>query len=554
MASWEQRISTPLRLLRLDSVRNKVLVFAVLATLIPSLSTAWVSYVQNKRSLTEKIAGELQGVGSQTAREMDLWVKERLYDLRVFASSYEVTENLERMPRTNGAAVAATAALRRLTDYLNSVRERFGDYAELLVVDPQGQVVATTAKPARAVRLPPDWRTQLRTQNAVLGDAYREAATPDAVVVLAVPIYAARGRLLGALTAKLRLRAVRDVLARFAAGEPARVYLLTPDGQLIASSQREPVDFMKPVVDAATLRRLSERSKGAVEYQGLDGVAAVGVLRPVSALRWAVLARMAAGDAYGQVIHLRNVTLLIVAALLVGVGLLAYFLGLLITRPLDRLTDGAAKVAAGDLAVDLPVFGGGELGYLTAAFNDMVTRLREGRRELERLSVTDDLTGLFNRRHLMETLANEVRRSRRLKHTFALLMADVDRFKEYNDAHGHLAGDAALTRAAAIVRESTRDVDCAARYGGEEFVVLMPETAAEGGVEIAERIRARLAADPVIGGHLTFSIGVAAFPTDGSSPESLIANADAALYQAKHEGRNRVVRAARQATAQRPQR
>jgi len=162
VASWEQRISAPLRRLRLDSVRNKVLVFAVLATLIPSLSTAWVSYVQNKRSLTEKIAGELQGVASQTAREMDLWVKERLYDLRVFASSYEVTENLERMPQGGGAAVAANRALRRLTDYLNSVRERFADYAELLVVDPQGRVVATTAKPARAVRLPPDWRTQLR--------------------------------------------------------------------------------------------------------------------------------------------------------------------------------------------------------------------------------------------------------------------------------------------------------------------------------------------------------------------------------------------------------
>jgi diguanylate cyclase (GGDEF)-like protein len=554
VASWEQRISAPLRRLRLDSVRNKLLVFALLATLIPSLSTAWVSYVQDKRSLTEKIAGELQGVGAQTARELDLWVKERLYDLRVFASSYEVTENLERMPPGGGAAGAANSALRRLTDYLNSVRERFSDYAELLVVDPQGQIVATTAKPSRGVRLPSDWRAQLRTQNAVLGDAYREEGMSDAVLLFAVPVYAARGRLLGALTTKLRVRAVREVLARFAAGEPIRVYLLTPDGEQIASSQRDPADFLKPVVDAATLRRLGERPTAAVEYRGLDGVAAVGAVRPVSALRWAVLARMAASDAYGQVIHLRNVTLVIVAALLVGVGLLAYFLGLLITRPLDRLTAGAAKVAGGDLAVDLPVLGGGELGYLTAAFNDMVTRLREGRRELERLSLTDDLTGLFNRRHLMETLANEVRRSRRLKHTFALLMADVDRFKEYNDAHGHLAGDAALARVAAIVRESTRDVDCAARYGGEEFVVLMPETAAEGGVEIAERIRERLAADTLVGGHLTFSIGVAGFPGDGASPESLIASADAALYQAKHGGRNRVVRATSRATAQRSRR
>src|SRR5207244_10257519 len=76
-----------------------MLVFALLATLIPSFTTAWISYLQNKRSLTEKITGELRSVSAQTAREMDLWVKERLYELRVFASSYEVSENLDRIPR-----------------------------------------------------------------------------------------------------------------------------------------------------------------------------------------------------------------------------------------------------------------------------------------------------------------------------------------------------------------------------------------------------------------------------------------------------------------------
>jgi diguanylate cyclase (GGDEF)-like protein len=545
VASWEQRVSTPLRLLRLASVRNKVLAFAVLATLIPSLTTAWLSYVQNKRFLTEKIAGELQSVASQTAREMDLWVKERLYDLRVFASSYEVSENLERIPRAGGGGTGRGPGLKRLTEYLNSVRERFADYAELLVVDPEGHVVASTAKEARGVRLPADWRTQLRDQNAVLGEAYRDDMTPGGVVVFAVPIYVARGRLLGALTAKLRLRAARDVLTRFAAGEAAQVYLLTPEGHEIAGAPGNATDFMKRILDEPTLRQLGAQPEAAIEYRGPDGRAAVGTLRPVSSLHWAVVATLPAAQAYSQVRHLRNVILLIVAGLLVGVGLLAYFLGLLITRPLDRLSAGAAQVAKGDLAVDLPVVGGGELGYLTEVFNDMVTRLRESRRELERLSVTDDLTGLYNRRYLMDTLANEVRRSRRLKHPFALMMADLDRFKEYNDAHGHLAGDAALTRVAAILRECTRDVDCAARYGGEEFVVLMPETSAAGGVEIAERIRERLAADELVGDRLSFSIGVAEFPDDGDTSESVIASADAGLYQAKHTGRDRVVRASR---------
>ena len=543
MGSWEQTASTLLRALRLDTIRTKILVFALLATLIPSLSTAWISYIQNKRSLTEKIAGELQSVSEQTAREMDLWVKERVYDLRVFASSYEVTENLERLPRA-GDAPAADHALQRLTDYLNSVRERFVDYAELLVVDPDGRIVATTAKRESSVRLPPDWLKALRTNNALLGDAYRDAAAQAPIVVFAVPIYVARGRLLGALTAKLRLAAMRDVLRRFAAGTAAHVSLLTPEGDLITGSRADAADFMKPMLDDATVRRLARREGSAVDYRGGDGEQAVGTLKQVPVLHWAVVAAVPALEAYRQVRRLRDVTLLIVAALLVGVGLLGYFLGVLITRPLDRLTRGAAKVAAGDLAVDLPVVGGGELSYLTEVFNDMVARLREGRRELERLSVTDDLTGLYNRRHLTETLTHEARRANRLKHHFALLIADVDHFKEYNDAHGHLAGDAALARLAAILRECTRDVDCVARYGGEEFVVLMPETDAAGGVEIAERIRRRLAADPVIGSELTLSTGVTQFPDGGDTPDALIASADAALYQAKGEGRNRVVRAA----------
>ena len=143
------------------------------------------------------------------------------------------------------------------------------------------------------------------------------------------------------------------------------------------------------------------------------------------------------------------------------------------------------------------------------------------------------------------SLANEVRRSRRLEHAFTLLMLDVDHFKGYNDAYGHLAGDAALARVAAVLKESTRDVDCAARYGGEEFVVLLPETEAAGATETAQRIQARLTGDELVGGKLTLSVGVAQFPDDGESPEDLLAGADAALYQAKREGRNRVLRAAR---------
>ena len=120
----------------------------------------------------------------------------------------------------------------------------------------------------------------------------------------------------------------------------------------------------------------------------------------------------------------------------------------------------------------------------------------------------------------------------------------MDHFKEYNDAYGHLAGDAALARVAAILKESTRDVDCAARYGGEEFVLVLPETDADGGFRAAEKIRRRIFETPFGRDRsipVTMSIGVACFPRAGTDQTTLLRAADVALYQAKARGKNRSI-------------
>lgn len=549
ISTLEQSISKHARTLGLDSIRSRILFFAVLATLIPSLFTAWFSYTQNKRSLDGKIAEQLERASAQSERELELWLKERLYELRVFASSYEVSENIERMTRTGGR----TVVVRRLNDYLNSVRERFADYVELLVVNPQDQVVATSAKQSRPVQMPSDWATEVLAANQALGDPYHDDRLGANLMVVAVPIHGSNGRFLGALTAKLSLTSVEHMLGRFSSADSGRVYLVTGEGAVVTGREAG----MGARLTTASLQRLSERGGGVARYRSYDQAQVVGSLRRAPALRWAVVAETPASVAFRQVARLRNLMLLLLAALVLGIGLIAYFLGLFIVRPLDRLTKGAAKVAAGNLDVDLPLLSGGEVGYLTEVFNNMVVRLRKGHQaldaanetlrrkneELERLSVTDGLTGLYNRRRLMETLADEVRRSQRLKHTFSTLMVDVDHFKKYNDTHGHLAGDGVLTRVAAILREATREVDYVARYGGEEFLVMLPETGMTEALEIAERIRTRVAAEAFPGRRMTVSIGVAEFPLHGSKPEQVIAAADEALYEAKGEGRDRVRRA-----------
>jgi diguanylate cyclase (GGDEF)-like protein len=175
------------------------------------------------------------------------------------------------------------------------------------------------------------------------------------------------------------------------------------------------------------------------------------------------------------------------------------------------------------------------------------TELREKNAILERLSTTDALTGLRNRRYVADVLALEVLRANRYGTALSLLMADLDHFKRVNDTHGHLAGDAVLAATAGIVMQFLRSIDVAGRYGGEEIVVVLPQTDLEGAVALAERVRGAVEANECELGDgrraaVTVSVGVAQLQR-GEEVGDLIAAADAALYTAKSAGRNRVVRA-----------
>ena len=535
-----------LRMLRLDTVRSKILVFALLVTLLPSGLTAWISYHQNRRALEQKISQELLSSSGQAAREMDVWLKERLYDLRVFASSYEVSEKL--------FARKSAAPRDRLNEYLNSVRDRFNEYEELVVLDVQGRTIANSGNQHAAWRLPSDWRKELSTNGAIVGEASWDASLEKGTLVVAIPVQRGEGRILGALAARLSLRGAEKGLTAFAP-RGGQVYLFTLTGTALASSA-ESSELMPATLKPRSLDRLKTSEGSIVTYDGLAGAEMVGSLKRVPRAKWLVISEISADAAFGQIRRFRNVTLLMVSALLLGVGLIAYRMGVLIVRPLERLTKGAAQVADGDLAVDLPA-ANGEVGDLTAVFNHMVGRLRQSRQELdamneklrkqneelERLSTSDALTGLYNRRYLTQRLSEELVRSYRHKGSFSVLMADVDQFKKYNDAFGHPAGDEVLKKVANILLGSTRSVDCTARYGGEEFAVLLTGTSAEVASEVAERIRTRVEEQEFAGRKITLSIGIAEFPENGETADEVISSADEALYDAKRNGRNRVVRA-----------
>jgi diguanylate cyclase (GGDEF)-like protein len=167
-------------------------------------------------------------------------------------------------------------------------------------------------------------------------------------------------------------------------------------------------------------------------------------------------------------------------------------------------------------------------------------------RTVRRVAVTDDLTQVYNYRFLRSALRREMKRATRFRQSFVLLMVDVDHLKEYNDRQGHLRGSYLLRDLARILSRQVRGMDLLAKYGGDEFTVILPQTPREGGLAVAERIRAAVEAHSFYRcepGEMTVSVGVAIFPEDGIQPTALIGAADAALYAAKQRGRNRVTEA-----------
>ncbi len=192
----------------------------------------------------------------------------------------------------------------------------------------------------------------------------------------------------------------------------------------------------------------------------------------------------------------------------------------------------------------------GALGYITdpTDLDLLLARARtlidfkEYLNSCEDAAFTDHLTGLANRRRFERQLEREVTRTLRFEHAFCLLLSDIDYFKKVNDTHGHEIGDDAIRHIANVMQSGTRGIDTVARVGGEEFAVILPETDARDALEVAGRLRAAIKKLEVpVAGKVTASFGLAEFPRSARDGRGLFAAADAALYEAKRQGRDRIL-------------
>jgi len=249
----------------------------------------------------------------------------------------------------------------------------------------------------------------------------------------------------------------------------------------------------------------------------------------------------------------RDIVGLIVATILLIVGTW-YGAEVFVLRSLKKLLDTAKRVRAGDLEARTDFESGGdEINRLGLEFDGMAealqqrdVELKQALQDLEERSITDALTGLYNRRYLQDVLPRALLMAKRRTTTLAFIMIDIDHFKRVNDAFGHEAGDVVLKEVGMLLQSSIRRTDTAFRYGGEEFAIVLPDASFEGARKKAEDIREAVKRCNLIYrgrplGRITASFGVAMFPDNGSDAGDLMRAADKALYEAKGAGRDRVV-------------
>jgi diguanylate cyclase (GGDEF)-like protein len=546
------------------SLRTKIVAVALACVGVPVLTMAGYLLQQNQEILGEKVRETLSNHLQRKNAELQDWMEQRLREAQRWSTSFVVYEGVESLSRQS---VDQARAERDLRGYLESVLGHYRVYESLFIVDLKGEVLAATRADER---LDP-WGVELALRGGPIGGAgifspiHHSEYLGRPTMLVMQSIQGRSGKTVGYFVARLDLRELESRLSEAASELAPACTLLDEHGRMLFQAGK--------LLDLPGQKRFPAFPEGDLPDEGV-GLAELPTLgRTVYGVEVVsgppsgyLVATVPAAVAYQSLEQSRNRLLKVGVPAIALIFLLNFLAARGLLRPIQLLSEGAKRVAHGDLDVFLPVRGRNEISDLTRAFNEMTRRLREGRqsleeardelartneglkaanRTLEALAITDGLTGLYNHRHFQECIEKEIRRCDREERSLSLLLLDLDHFKQYNDRYGHTEGDAALRRVAGQVMKSIRGTDMAFRYGGEELAVLLPSCSKEQAAEVAEKIResvSRGGARPGrFGGRTTVSIGVTTFPEDGRVARGLVDTADAALYSAKAQGRDRVV-------------
>ena len=541
----------------MKSIKNKIIAFSVIATLIPSLALGLLSFRQNEELISNNVTRDLLAVARNVSRELDLWVNENSHAIRAISVSNLIINSLSEAQEAPSMLRNSENTQEILALFLRSVQGKLKTILELTVVDTEGKIFASSTVNPDIADLPDNWyQGSVLTEGVIVSSPHLSTRYNTAIFNIVVPILSYDDVLIGSIVATLDLGIFKDSLEDTFYLSSSKIILLDQSARVLLTNDVE--STISTSLDAQLFQQLKLKTGESMIFNGLTHSTVIGLVSVSKELPLIVLIEQDYAEVYEAWARLRNFFLGFVSILIVIVAAVALYIGRSIVIPLVSLISATKHIVDGDLNVRVEVKQSDEVGQLALMFNQMTDKLHQNHLEitaanesmrqqnllLEELSVTDSLTGLFNRSKLDSILSDQLARYERNKRSFSVMMIDVDHFKTLNDNLGHIVGDEILIAVAKILANSVRSIDFAARYGGDEFVVILTETTAEIAMKTAERIRKQVAE---IGSKLniheipiTLSIGITHCQAEDKTPTTLLTRVDSALYEAKKAGRNRM--------------
>ncbi|CAH0529463.1 sensor domain-containing diguanylate cyclase [Vibrio hippocampi] len=556
------------------SIRNKIITILLSIALTSHLVITTFYYLYAQNSITQQSVSHLESVASIQYQRLHAFIDGNIESLSLIQSRTQMRYSLDNYQRTGSAD-----AYEMIDTILSDVLQQTSTINEIFIADTQGQVLFSTS----ALYNNRDFSQHPLFQDGLVGKTGSLLIKGDSeqvpAIVFSAPLVL-KGKKLGVIAIQVQLDDFNAFFTDYTGlGQTGEVLLatLTNKGNLMLFTPLrfapspllipENSDSAIPMQQA--LNKTAKVFESALDYRNVPVVA---VSRYFTDLGLGIVVKMDRDEVLSTNNELTNIFLYLIIFLVLVAILVSVVLANKIAGPIERITVAAKKISAGNLNQRVVVQSKDELGQLAVALNEMAdglvgaklrlqekvnqktVELQRANQQLEHLSQTDALTGLYNRRYLDDQLDLEWSRCTRHHSTISLLMIDIDFFKPVNDKKGHLVGDDYLKTIAKALRDVfQRNEDIVARYGGEEFAAILTHSSQQQAMELGEVIRQRIEALGLESGcatlspFVTVSVGVATCnPKCGEKPSKLIWEADRALYDSKALGRNRVTGFSRQ--------
>ena len=563
-----------LHLLRKIEIRYRLLGSMALLSLLPLLISGFISYTESTRAIAERTRVLSTEVAKQVAKNIQLEMAKLEADSESLVLSDRIQDALAQY--AHGDEIHVTAARREM---MHALLERYGSFdfvnqkylldRDNRIIDAQvfsnlGRGVVQFVERAPRLLGRPYWGT------------YDNASGQKSLVLLRAIHDKANNQPAGNLFLGVRPSHFSAIFDDVDLGSGTDIFVLDADAGKVVVNTAAGQDSAPDAALADELRRSMQRNQrsGFFGYNGQLPGEQLAAYAQIGDTSWFVVSTIPLSKLTIEAQSARDKSIVVgLFGFAISVAL-AVILARSISAPLERLVHSMRETEGGNYANRMTPEGSDELTVLARQFNEMASKVDRNNLQLEErvtertrdlaaangklaaLSMTDGLTGIANRRRFDEALVLELHRAARMHTPLALLMLDVDFFKNYNDRYGHQEGDACLRRVASLLQSHARRAsDLAARYGGEEFVLVAADTDAATATALAETIRAEIEAlqlaherSPL--GWVTASIGVVSMvPDESTGTIDIVGMADQAMYRAKEQGRNQVVVARSKAVA-----